>query len=72
MTENDKKAEAACIAAEKMRRSGDYDATKKYEAAIKYAPKEPGYELLYGEYLRSFRGGMSRGMLKKGLRRCPP
>lgn len=45
-----------CVAAESMRWLGDYTAEKAYETAIRLAPEEPGYELLYGDYLRNFRG----------------
>jgi hypothetical protein len=45
-----------CVVAEVMRWIGDYDAERAYEAAIRMDAEEPGYELLYGEYLRNFRG----------------
>lgn len=45
-----------CILAEVRRRLGDYRAVEAYEKAIAFAPREPAYELLYGEYLRNVRG----------------
>ena len=54
----DSKAEArrVCTAAEAMRRLGDYGAELAYDKAIELDPAEPGYEFIYGEYLRNFRG----------------
>jgi hypothetical protein len=56
---DDPPAEAArhhCVTAELMRRIGDPRTAEYYQKAIATAPDEPGYELLYGYYLRNVRG----------------
>ncbi len=47
---------AWCVRAEVKRRLGDYSAEDAYEKAIELDPDEAGYEILYAEYLRNFRG----------------
>lgn len=44
-----------CVIAELMKRIGDYEAKDFYEQAT-INSSEPGYELLYADYLRNFRG----------------
>jgi hypothetical protein len=46
-----------CLAA-RLERVGDYRAKDFYEQAIKLAPTDANYEVLYADYLRNFRGAL--------------
>jgi hypothetical protein len=48
-----------CVVAMLMSRTGDGDAPKHYEIAVKNAPKEPGYELWFANHYSMFRGARS-------------
>lgn len=45
-----------CVVAELMKRVGDTRATDYYEAAIAADSDEPEWEMMFGDYLRNFRG----------------
>jgi hypothetical protein len=45
-----------CVVAELERRVGDPHATDSYAEAVRNAPEEPGYELLWGKYYAGARG----------------
>jgi hypothetical protein len=49
-------AETYFKVAEMMKRLGDYGAPEFYEKAIAADPREPCYEVFYGDYERNFRG----------------
>lgn len=49
-------ARSRCVVAELMKRIGDLAARRYYESAIELAPENTEYRLLYGDYLRRFRG----------------
>lgn len=54
-----------CTAAELFKRLGSPRAGALYERAIEREPDEPVYELLYGDYLRLYRGAGQRPLFQK-------
>src|ERR1039457_2467673 len=60
-----KDSRSLCTAAELYKRLGDGKAHSLYEKAIGSAPDEPVYELLYGDYLRLYRGAGQRPLFQE-------
>src|SRR6266540_448914 len=59
---------SSCKAAELYKRLGDGKAHLLYEKAITRAPDEPVFELLYGDYLRLYRGAGQRPLFQQAER----
>lgn len=63
--EKTKSAIGYCTAAELYKRLGDPKASHFYERAITAGPDEPAFELLYGDYLRLYRGAGQRPLFQE-------